>query len=213
MVTAERTAPKIPEAAEESAHQFIELTLRLPAEWELTYERLFEVGELNELWQVERTADGALLVSAPPPIESGWIESLLAEAIQAWASEVGWRVFNSTFGYDLPDGSLLIPDLSCMPIDRLPPRVDRRAWRKPSVGAPPFVVEIRSPGQRLIGQQRKMAQYIANGVQLGWLFDPRHRRVHIYRPEQEPEVLDDPQSLSGEDVMVGLVVDLSDIWP
>ena len=58
-----------------------------------------------------------------------------------------------------------------------------------------------------------MEKYLANGVQLGWLFDPRRRQVHVYRPEQEPEVLDDPKSLSGEDVMAGLEVDLSDIWP
>ena len=215
MVTVERKPPAASELADdEYAYPFVELTLVLSADWVLTYERLFELGELNELCKVERTAEGALLVTAPPPPqESGWIESLLTEAILPWASNERWRVFGSTFGYQLPDGSLLIPDLSCLPIDRLPERGDIRAWSTPHEGSPPMVVEVRSPGQTLGSQQRKMEKYISNGVRLAWLFDPRRRQVHVYRPEREPEVLDDPKSLSGEDVMDGLVVDLSDIWP
>ncbi len=214
MVTVERKSLAPTESVDESAYQFLELTLRLPAEWELTYERLFELGELNGLFQVERTSEGALVVTGPPPpAESGWIASLLTEAILPWSSTARWRVFDSTFGYDLPDGSLLVPDLSCLPIDQLPKRGDTAGWSRPYAGSPPMVVEIRSPGQSLASQQRKMELYIANGVQLGWLFDPRRHQVHVYRPNREPEVLVDPESLSGEDVMVGLVVDLSDIWP
>ncbi len=214
MVTAEPKAPATAEVVDESEYPFVELTLRLPEGWQLSWERLFELGELNELFQVERTAEGDLVVTAPPPPqESGWIESLLTEAILPWTSTARWRVFGSTFGYELPDGSMLIPDLSCLPLDRLPARGDTAAWSKPHKGFPPLVVEVRSPRQPLVGQQRKMEKYLANGVQLGWLFDPRRRQVHVYRPEQEPEVLDDPKSLSGEDVMEGLVVDLSDIWP
>ena len=48
-----------------------------------------------------------------------------------------------------------------------------------------------------------MSEYMAHGARLGWLIDPRNRRVAIYRPGQEPEVLEDPETLSGEDVMPG----------
>ena len=51
--------------------------------------------------------------------------------------------------------------------------------------------------------QRKMEQYIAAGVRLGWLIDPRNRRVTVYRPGQEPELLDNPAILYGEAVMPG----------
>ena len=68
---------------------------------------------------------------------------------------------------------------------------------------PDFVAEIRSPGNSLAYLQRKMAEYIAAGARLGWLIDPRNRRVTIYRPGQEPETLADPEILTGEDVMPG----------
>ena len=48
-----------------------------------------------------------------------------------------------------------------------------------------------------------MEEYIAAGARLGWLIDPRNRQVAIYRPGQEPEILDDPETLSGEEVMPG----------
>jgi Uma2 family endonuclease len=192
---------------------FVEFLLRLPPDWKLTYERLFEIGELNDLCQVERSAEGALILSAPPPApESGWIESVLTEQNQAWASQTKWRTFSSTFGYKLPDGSLLVPNLSCMPLALIPPRSDP-IWDEPFALVPPFLIETRSPSQSLASQQRKMARYIANGGQLGWLIDPRRRQIHIYRTNQAPEILDDPKTLSGEDVMEGLVVDLSDLWP
>lgn len=220
------TAEPAPTAEEQAAHRireeqrdlaydygFVEFLLRLPSDWKLTYERLFEIGELNELCQVERSAEGALILSAPPPApESGWIESVLTVQFAAWASKADWVTFGSTFGYNLPDGSLLVPDLSCMPRAQIPPRSDP-IWDEPFALVPPFALETRSPSQSPLSQQRKMAKYIANGVKLGWLIDPTHRRIHIYRPNQEPHILDDPESLSGEDVMEGLVVDLIDLWP
>ena len=118
--------------------------------------------------------------------------------------------------YEFPEVKLRLPAewlLSRIPSDMLPERGDAESWNAEPNLVPPFVVDIRSPGQRMIGQQRKMAKYIANGVKLGWLIDPRRRQIHIYRPNREPEVLDDPGSLSGEDVMEGLVFDLSDLWP
>ena len=34
-----------------------------------------------------------------------------------------------------------------------------------------------------------MREWIENGVQLGWLLDPDHRTVYVYRPDREPEQL------------------------
>ena len=49
------------------------------------------------------------------------------------------------------------------------------------------------------------------GARLGWLLDPKSRRVEIYRPGQEVEILDNPASLSGEDVLPVFVLDLTGI--
>lgn len=74
-----------------------------------------------------------------------------------------------------------------------------------------FVVEWRSPSDALKTLQDKMQEYIDNGAKLAWLIDPKREVVEIYRPNQEVEVLESPNSVSGEDVLPGFVLDLAQI--
>ncbi|MGK7892844.1 MAG: Uma2 family endonuclease, partial [Xenococcus sp. (in: cyanobacteria)] len=60
--------------------------------------------------------------------------------------------------------------------------------------------------------QAKMEEYLDNSVRLGWLIEPSAKTVEIYRLGQEVEILDNPQTLSGEDVLPGFVLDLSEIF-
>ena len=80
--------------------------------------------------------------------------------------------------------------------------------------SPDFVIELRSWSDTLTGVRRKMAEYIANGVQVGWMIDPLdpQRRVYIYRPGAEVEILEAPDSLSGEPELPGFTLDLKPIW-
>ena len=57
-----------------------------------------------------------------------------------------------------------------------------------------------------------MKEYMDCGVRLGWLINPDETQVEIYRQGQEKDVLDNPVTLSGEDIMPGLVVELAEIW-
>jgi Uma2 family endonuclease len=57
-----------------------------------------------------------------------------------------------------------------------------------------------------------MQEYLDNGLRLGWLIDAKNKRVEIYRPNREFEVLESPDSLSGEDVLPGFVLDLSVVF-
>ena len=74
--------------------------------------------------------------------------------------------------------------------------------------APRFVAEIRSRSDSLESQQAKMAEWLANGVALGWLIDPILRQVHIYRPGYPVEVLNDPETVGGGEVLPGFVFDV-----
>ena len=78
--------------------------------------------------------------------------------------------------------------------------------------APDFVVELRSKSDRLPILKRKMKEYIENGVRLGWLIDPLDKKVHIYRGDGQIEILENPVRVSGEKVLPGFKLDLSDIF-
>ena len=53
-----------------------------------------------------------------------------------------------------------------------------------------------------------MELYIANGALLGWLIDPYQQRVYIYQPDAEPEILENPETISGEPVLPGFVFEV-----
>ena len=57
-----------------------------------------------------------------------------------------------------------------------------------------------------------MERWLTFGAELGWLVDPIGQTVWLYRPGQEPEMLQRPATLSGESVLNGLEVDLADVW-
>ena len=65
---------------------------------------------------------------------------------------------------------------------------------------PDFVVELRSKTDNLQALRAKMQEYLENGTQLGWLIDPKNKRVEIYRPGQAVEVLEHAMALSGDPV-------------
>jgi len=74
------------------------------------------------------------------------------------------------------------------------------------------VVELRSPSDRLKPLQEKMKEYISNGSSLGFLIDRKNKTVEIYRPQTKVEVLKKPSSVSGEPVLPGFVLDLTEVW-
>jgi Uma2 family endonuclease len=77
---------------------------------------------------------------------------------------------------------------------------------------PDFVMELRSPTDTMKKLREKMQEYMENGARLGWLIDRKNRTVEIYRQGEEVEVVENPKTLSGEEVLPGFVLELKDVW-
>ncbi|KDR58053.1 Uma2 family endonuclease [Limnospira platensis] len=191
------------------------LTLRLPPSTLLhvTLEQFQAIAAANPDLRLERTATGELLVTPPTGSESGKRNSRIIGQLDRWdeAHEELGVAFDSSTGFILPNGAIRSPDASWVSRPRweaLTPEV-RRGF---APLCPDFVVELRSPTDSLSELRQKMGEYLENGARLGWLIDPQNRRVEIYRPQQEIEVLEDPTELSGGDVLPGFVLRLNRIW-
>ncbi|MFM7424117.1 MAG: Uma2 family endonuclease, partial [Elainella sp.] len=78
--------------------------------------------------------------------------------------------------------------------------------------APDFVLELMSPSDTREATQAKLREYLDNGVRLGWLIDRRAQQVEIYRPSQPVETRSAPDSLSGETILPGFVLNLQSFW-
>ena len=64
----------------------------------------------------------------------------------------------------------------------------------------------------MVDLYKKMNAYVANGARLGWLIDPYERSVEIFRSGRKVEVLLDPETVSGEDVLPGFVLRLAGMF-
>ncbi|MBW4645434.1 MAG: Uma2 family endonuclease [Goleter apudmare HA4340-LM2] len=186
------------------------LILNLHPTIELTDEQFFQLCQNNRDLRLERTAEGELIIMPPTGWESGNRNSRLTQRLGNWTDADGTGLaFDSSTGFKLPNGANRSPDASWVKRDRIVALNPDTARFLPI--APDFVAELSSATDSLEKLQQKMQEYIDNGVLLGWLLDPQNQRVEIYRPDAEVEVLQSPNSLSGEDVLRGFVLDLAEI--
>ena len=186
------------------------LILNLLPTIELTDDQFFQLCQHNRDLRLERTAEGELIIMPPTGWESGNRNAKLTTRLENWAEADGTGLtFDSSTGFKLPNGANRSPDASWVRRERLQALNPDPAKFLPM--APDFAVELRSASDDLKTLQKKMQEYIDNGVRLCWLIDPQNQRVEIYRPRQNVEVLQSPTSLSGEDVLPNFVLDLAQI--
>lgn len=162
--------------------------------------------------RIERESDGEIIIMAPAFTETGGMNSSLSALVWLWArNDRTGRSFESSTGFTLPNRALRSPDASWISNERWNALTDveRAGFSKIS---PDFVVELRSTTDRMSKLKSKMAEYIENGSSLGWLIDPIDRRVYVYRPNEEIEIHENPTELSGEPLLKGFVLNLTEIW-
>ena len=181
-----------------------------PAVLRLT-ESFDEVVANNPDLRIEQTVDGEVVIMSPTGGGGGVMNSRFNLDLGNWAQAFGGLVFDSSTLFRLPNGAGRSPDLAWISAERWTKlSSDQQAGYPPL--APDFVAEIRSRTDRLADQQDKMIEYMSVGVRLGWLLDPILRQVHVYKPGAEPIVLDDPQTVVGDDVLPGFVLQVSRIF-
>jgi Uma2 family endonuclease len=188
------------------------LTGTVSLHWPLIDDQFAELCALNPELRFEYTCTGDLIIMTSTGGWTGNRNARLVSRLQVWAEADGsGLVFDSSTISLLPNGAKRMPDASWVRLDRW-----NALTREQQEGIPPlcpdFVLELRSPSDRLPELQDKMAEYLNNGAHLGWLIDPIERIVYIYRPEEVMERLEAPEELSGEPVLSGFVLSLAALW-
>ncbi|MBE9241676.1 Uma2 family endonuclease [Synechocystis salina] len=192
------------------------VSLNLPDQISLqvTPEQFAQLAIANRDLRLERTATGVLIVNPPTGGETGKRNLNLAGQLSYWfeANDNLGEAFDSSTGFELPNGANRSPDASWVARERWESLTqEEREGFIPL--CPDFVVELRSKTDSLKKLQEKMEEYVENGAKLGWLIDPQNKRVEIYRPGQAVEVLQNPDTLSGEEILPGFTLSLKRIFP
>jgi Uma2 family endonuclease len=178
----------------------------------LSDEECFEFFKINEHLRLELTSEGDLIVMPPTGGETGIRNSELNGNFWVWSKQDGsGKTFDSSTVFSLPNGAKRSPDLAWVVNERWTALSKRERAGFPPI-CPDFVVELRSPSDSIDFLREKMEEYVTNGAQLGWLIDPFERRVYVYRPGAEVEVLEDPETVSGEPLLRGFTLDVRGLW-
>jgi Uma2 family endonuclease len=191
--------------------------LTLPRSLSLTPDQFAEVCAANPEAVLELDANGSLIEMTPTGGSTSTRNTRLLMRLQLWTDRLGgWKVFDSSGGFLLPDGSVRSPDASVVRLDR---------WRALSEaerdGFPPLcpdlVVELASPSDQPEALRLKMATYISNGAQLGWLLLPRQRTVETWSADPTTRAprfsaINNASRLEAAAEFPGLVIDLEEIW-
>ena len=189
------------------------LTLDLNAFTDSISDRALEqLCRENPDLRFETDANGKLNIMSPTGSESGERNASLLAQVWNWNSQrrLG-KVFDSSTGFKLSNGATRSPDVSWIAIDRWNSLTAKQKQGFAPID-PDFVIELLSPTDTLSNTQQKMSEYLNCGVRLGWLINPDAKEVEVYRLGRDKQVISNPDSLSGEDIVPGLTVDLSDIF-
>src|SRR5215217_1043597 len=162
--------------------------------------------------RLELTSTGELIIMPPTGFQTGARNANLTSQLVVWATKDGSGVCtDSSGGFALPNGARRAPDAAWVKRERVD---DLTKEQKEGFGpfCPDFVVEIRSPSDRLADLRNKMLEYIENGASLGWLIDPFKRQVYVYQANEDLVILDNPETVSGDPLLPGFTLDLTRLW-
>lgn len=188
------------------------VTLDLRRVLKLSDEKFLTLCADNGDLRFEMNAEGELIVMSP----SDWVTSVrngkITKQLTIWAEEDDTGIASeSSGGFTFPNSAKRGPDAAWISRERLQQlRPEEKKGLLPL--CPEFVIELRSSRDNLKKLQAKMEEYLAQGVQLGWLIDPKNRQVFVYRPHRPVEVFHNLPDLTGDPELPGFVLNLREIW-
>ena len=176
----------------------------------MSEDEFFYFCQQNANLRIEREADKTITIMEPTGNESGYYEMEVSSEVRNWAKiDKTGIAFSPSTGFTMPTGAVKAADAAWLPLDKWLqlPAADRKIFTHV---CPEFVAEIRSESDKLPDLQDKMLEWVKNGVQLGWLIDPKTKTSYIYRADGSTEtVYGFDIKLSGENVLKGFELDLS----
>lgn len=186
------------------------IVLDFPDKIQWSDDELFEFCVANRDLVVERNTLGQLIIMSPTGGNSSSSNAEISAEFVVWNRKVKLgKVFDSSGGFRLREGSVRAPDVAWVSNDRWNALSNEEKEKFPPI-CPDFVLELRSRTDALQTLKEKMNEWINNGCRLAWLIDPIEENIYIYYPNKEPQLISDfSQILEGEEVLAGFSLDLS----
>ena len=176
----------------------------------LTDEQFFQLCIQNKEINFERDKNKNIIIMSPVGFLSSWYEGILFRMLAQWNEHTkSGYVTGSSGGYILPNGAMRAPDVAWVKKKRIDALSVSEKERFPKI-CPDFIIELKSKSDSLKVLRNKMEEWIQNGCRLGWLIDMQNKTTFIYKPGCEPIKKSFNEKLSGEEVLPGFILDLTE---
>ena len=190
----------------------IPVTIHFPWITSMTVQEFYQFCLANQDLRIERTANGEVIIMPPAFSDTGNRNVKISQQLANWSDQYSsGESFDSSAGFTLPNGATRSPDAAWIRLERWNALSDEQKASFAPI-CPDFVIELRSSSDTLSSLQEKMQEYLSNGGILGWLIDRKNRQVYVYRPNQEVEILDNPETVGGDPELSGFELQMAKIW-
>lgn len=155
--------------------------------------------------------DGELVFMSPAGGFHGRVSSRLGGRLTVFVEDRGLGgVYDGQTGFWMKSGNLRAPDVSFVAQEKL----DKLGASPEGFFkfAPDLAVEVLSPSESMKDMQGKIDDYFASGTRLVWVLIPRIKGARIFHERKRSKLLRADESLSGEDVVPGFSIRLSDLY-
>ena len=188
------------------------ITVNFPLIAQMTAEQFYEFCLANRDLHIERAATGEVVIMPPAFSDTGNRNNKISYQLTQWAEQDGTgETFDSSAGFTLPNGAIRSPDAAWIRLERWNALTDKQKASFAPI-CPDFVIELRSASDRLDTLQSKLQEYIENGAQLGFLIDRKARTIHVYRPDQTSEILENPAEVPASPELFGFSLKMDKVW-
>lgn len=175
-------------------------------------DEFYELCVQNRDLKFERNADRHILVMSPTSSLSGSFNSEIDYQLQRWNKEKKLGIcFDSSAGFTLPNGAVRSPDASFIFLARWNnlSTKDKKGFARI---CPDFIIELMSETDTIQNITLKMEEYLINGCRLGWIIQPDEKRVHIFQPDRQVEIVQGfDRSVSASEVLPEFALDLREL--
>ena len=155
--------------------------------------------------------DGRLVLMAPPGDDHSIVQNRAGVVLFLHGEKRGLGKSRSEVGVILrrnPD-RVVGPDAAFIANRSLPVRTSPEGYLET---IPELVVEVRSKNDTLPELRDKVAEYLAAGVQIVWVVDPRSKMVTVFRPGQDSCELRMGDVLTAEGAIPGFQAPVAELF-
>lgn len=180
--------------------------------FKMSDDEFFAFCAQNRDLNIERTSEKEIVIMSPSGNKTSAINLHVAFLLHTWNNKAKLGVITGADGgYFLPNGAMRAPDVAWVPKEKLN-QFSEEEQSKFLYYCPDFVIELKSPSDRINQLKAKMDEWISNGCRLAWLIDPDTEEAYVYKPGNPVrEIKGFDNVLEGEDVLPGFKLLLSDI--